>query len=39
MVRIRYSLNLRLNHTASTYTIATGGSERVKNEVKLYVAE
>lgn len=38
-VRIRYSLNLRLNHTATTYTIATGGSERVKNEVKLYVAE
>lgn len=38
-VRIRYSLNLRLNHTASTYTIAATGSERVKNEVKLYVAE
>lgn len=38
-VRIRYSLNLRLNHTASTYAIAATGSERVKNEVKLYVAE
>lgn len=38
-VRLRYSLNLRLMHSASTYTIATGGSERVKNEVKIYVAE
>lgn len=38
-VRIRYSLNLRLIHTASTYTIAATGSERVKNEVKLYLAE
>lgn len=38
-VRLRYSLNLRLNHSESSYKIAATGSERVKNEVKLYVAE
>ncbi|MBQ9138911.1 MAG: BACON domain-containing protein [Alistipes sp.] len=38
-LRLRYSLNLRLNNTQASYAIAATGSERVKNEVKIYVAE
>ena len=38
-VRLRVSLNIRLNASQTTYTIATGGSERLKGIVKVSLPE